>query len=57
MAQIAKGEPAPHDAYDLRTALPFETASTAYSWLNRSVAVGVGWREPTGVTCEEHEIL
>lgn len=57
MQRIANGEQVPHDAYYLRTALQFETASTKYSWLNRVVAVGVGKRGPTGVIYEVHEVL
>ena len=57
MQRIAKGEQVPHDAYYLRTALQFETASKTYAWLNRIVAVGVGRRGPTGVVYEVHEIL
>ncbi|MFM9938529.1 MAG: DUF3237 domain-containing protein [Hyphomicrobiaceae bacterium] len=57
MQRIAKGEQVPHDAYYLRTALQFETASKTYAWLNRIVAVGVGKRGPTGVVYEVHEIL
>lgn len=57
MQRIARGEQVPHDAYYLRTALVFETASQKYDWLNRIVAVGVGKRGPTGVVYEVHEIL
>ena len=57
MQRIAKGEQVPPEAYYLRTALRFETASVKYNWLNRVVAVGVGKRFPTHVIYEVHEIL
>ena len=57
MARIAAGEAVAPEEYYLRTVLQFETASETYDWLNRILAVGVGRREPNGVTYDVFEIL
>ncbi|KPK08182.1 MAG: hypothetical protein AMJ64_04090 [Betaproteobacteria bacterium SG8_39] len=57
MQRIAKGESVPPDAYYLRTALVFETASKQYDWMNRIVGVGVGRREPGAAVYEVFEVL
>lgn len=57
MARIAAGEDVGPEEYYLRTALQFETASETYDWINRILAVGVGRREPDGVTYDVYEIL
>jgi hypothetical protein len=43
--------------YYFRVAPFFETASETYHWLNRTVAVGVGWLTKTGVAYDVHEVL
>ena len=57
MQRIAAGELVPPDAYTLRTALVFETASRKYDWINRVVAVGVGRREPGAAIYDVFEVL
>lgn len=57
MARIAAGEDVPPEEYYLRTTLQFETAAEPYDWLNRILAVGVGRREPNGVTYDVYEVL
>jgi len=56
-ARIARGEQVAPSDYYLRTAPFFETSSTKYSWLNKIVSVGIGERQPDGVTYEVFEIL
>ena len=57
MARIAAGEDVPPSEYYLRTTLQFETSSEKYDWINRVLAVGIGRREPDGVTYDVYEIL
>jgi hypothetical protein len=57
MARIEANQPVRQDEYYLRNVPTFETASAAYEWLNRIVAVGVGRREPQAVACTIYEIL
>ena len=57
MARIAAGEEGSPEEYYLRTTLRFETASETYDWINRVLAVGIGRREPNGVTYDVYEIL
>jgi hypothetical protein len=56
-ARIARGEQVPSADYYLRTAPFFETSSPKYAWLNKIVSVGVGERQPDGVSYEVFEIL
>jgi hypothetical protein len=56
-ARLARGEPVPASDYYLRTQPRFETSARQYDWLNRIVAIGVGERQPRGVTYEVFEIL
>lgn len=56
-ARIARGEPVGPSEYYLRTAPFFETSSTKYAWLNKIVSIGIGERQPNGVTYEVFEIL
>lgn len=57
MARIEADQPVGDDEYYLRNVPTFETASAAYEWLNRIVAVGVGRREPRAVAYTIYEIL
>jgi hypothetical protein len=56
-ARVARGERVPASEYYLRTTPFFETADPRYAWLNGIVAVGVGDRQPDGVSYEVFEIL
>jgi hypothetical protein len=56
-ARIARGEQVGPSDYYLRTAPFFETSSPKYAWLNKIVSVGIGERQPNGVTYEVFEIL
>lgn len=44
-----RGEPVEPEEYYFRVTPRYETAAPAYEWLNRTVAIGVGERTPTGV--------
>ena len=56
-ARIARGERVGPSEYYLRTAPFFETSSSKYAWLNKIVSVGIGERQPDGVSYEVFEIL
>jgi len=56
-ARIARGEEVPSTDYYLRTAPSFETSSAKYAWLNKTVSVGIGERQPSGVSYDIFEIL
>jgi hypothetical protein len=56
-ARIARGERVAPSDYYLRTAPFFETSSSTYAWLNKMVSIGMGERQPDGVTYEVFEIL
>jgi hypothetical protein len=56
-ARIARGEVVASSEYYLRTAPFFETSSPSHDWLNRIVSVGIGERNPEGVSYEVFEIL
>ena len=57
MQRIADGEEVDPEAYYLRNAPFFETASERYSWLNRIVAVSVGSRRAGAAVYDVHQIL
>jgi hypothetical protein len=44
LARIARGEQVDPALYYFRVQMTFETASTSYNWLNRSIAVGSALR-------------
>lgn len=56
-ARIARGERVGGSEYYLRTAPFCETSSPKYAWLNKIVSVGIGERQPDGVSYEVFEIL
>jgi hypothetical protein len=56
-ARIACGERVAASDYYLRTAPFFETSSPQYAWLNQIVCIGIGERQPDGVSYEVFEIL
>jgi hypothetical protein len=57
LQRILYGEAVDPAAYYLRTTPVFETAAEKYGWLNRTVAVGIGERQPSGLGYEVYAIL
>ncbi|MDA1100475.1 MAG: DUF3237 domain-containing protein [Proteobacteria bacterium] len=57
MERIAQAQAVRPEEVYLRTALFFETDSTAHDWLNRTVAIGVGRREPQAAVYDVYEVL
>ena len=57
MERLARGEEVPASAYYFRTAPIFETGAAAYLWLNKIIAVGTGYRRPTGPVYTVYEVL
>lgn len=57
MARLNRGESVDASEYYFRTAPFFETGSENYAWLNRIVAVGTGYRVPTGPVYTVYEVL
>jgi hypothetical protein len=55
--RIARGEQVTASDYYLRTAPFFETSSPKYAWLNTIVSIGMGERQPDGVTYTVFEVL
>jgi len=55
--RLNKGERVPSEDYYFRMAPVFETGSEAYGWLNRSLFVATGNREPSGPVYQIYEIL
>jgi hypothetical protein len=49
MARLLRGETVPPERVYFRTAPVFETAAPAYAWLQRSLFVGLGERQPAAV--------
>ena len=47
--RLAEGDTVDRDAYYFRTAFTFDTAATAYAFLNGIVAIGLGQRTPAGM--------
>lgn len=57
MARIEKGEAVDPASYYFRIQPLFETASPAYDWLNRVIAIGIGYRRADGVIYSVFEVL
>ncbi|WP_421846438.1 DUF3237 domain-containing protein [Novosphingobium sp.] len=57
LASLARGEPVDPQAYYFRTTARFTTSAAQYDWLNRVIAIGIGYRLPTGPLYSLHEIL
>lgn len=57
MARIAAGEIVDSSEYYHRSTPYFETSSPKYAWLNRIVAVGIGWRKADHAGYDIFEIL
>lgn len=49
MARLLRGEPVPPERVYFRTTPVFETAAPAFSWLTRTVFLGMGERDPDAV--------
>lgn len=56
MARLAKGDNIDPSLYYFRTAMRFETADPAASWLNRIVAIARGAREARAVRLDVYEV-
>jgi hypothetical protein len=56
MARVNKGEDIDPSSYYFRTNPVFETASV-YNWLNGILAIGTGYRTPSGVIYSLFEVL
>ena len=57
MARLDRGEGVAPDLYYFRTTPRFETASTNYDWMNRILAIGLGFRDAGAVIYSVFEIL
>jgi Protein of unknown function (DUF3237) len=57
LARIDRGELVDPSQYYMRTTGMFETASAAYGWLNRIVAVAIGSRLASGPVYDVYEVL
>jgi hypothetical protein len=55
--RMEKGEAVDPASYYFRTLVTFETAAANYDWLNRLVAVGIGYRQTHGVIYSVFEVL
>ena len=55
--RFAAGEAVDPSEYYFRNAPLFETNAPDYAWLNRIIAVGIGWRDATSVGYRVFEIL
>ncbi|GLR90809.1 DUF3237 domain-containing protein [Bradyrhizobium iriomotense] len=55
--RVNKGEDVDPSTYYFRTNPTFETAAPAHDWLNGIIAVGVGYRTPSGVFYSLFEVL
>jgi len=49
MARLLRGEPVPPERVYFRTAPVFETAAPTHAWLQRSLFLGLGDRQPASV--------
>ena len=57
LARLAAGVTVGADEYYLRIAPSFETGASEHEWLNRVIAVGAGYRLPTGPIYTVFEVL
>jgi hypothetical protein len=57
IARVEKGEAVDPAAYYFRINPVFETAAARYDWLNRVLAIGVGYRRADGVVYSVFEVL
>ena len=56
LARIAQGEIVDPSLYYFRVQMLFETASTTYGWLNRTVAVGAALRTADAVVYDAYRV-
>jgi hypothetical protein len=54
---LARGEQVDPASYYMRTHPRFETGDARYAWLNRTICVGTGAREPDCVRIAIFEVL
>jgi hypothetical protein len=57
ISRIDRGEPLDPALYYFRTSPTFETAAENYAWMNRIIAIGLGYRTADGVIYSVYEIL
>jgi hypothetical protein len=57
IARVEKGEAVDPATYYFRINPVFETAAARYDWLNRVLAIGVGYRRADGVVYSVFEVL
>jgi hypothetical protein len=57
LARVDAGEAVSPDEYYFRTNPMFETASENHAWLNRVLAVGIGFRQQQGAIYSLFEVL
>jgi hypothetical protein len=56
MAQLARGEAVPREAYFFRTLMRFQTGATAWLHLNRAMAIAVGERSANEVRLDVYRV-
>lgn len=56
MAELAKGAKVDPAKYYFRVYLQFETSSSSYAWLNRTLAIGHAMRLEKGVIYDAYAI-
>ena len=54
--RLIKGEPVEDDSYYFRCTPWFETSAPQYDWLNRTIFVGTGGRDPDAVRLSVFEV-
>ncbi len=57
VARIERGEVVDPATHYFRIVPFFETASARYSWLNRIIGIGIGWRHEAGPLYSVFEVL
>jgi len=57
MSRVDKGEPVDPSQYYFRTQAQFETSAPTYDWLNRILAIGIGYRTNQEVVYSLFEVL
>ncbi|WP_102348453.1 DUF3237 domain-containing protein [Bacillus sp. Marseille-P3661] len=55
--KLIKGEQVPADSYYFKTTPTFEVSGDKYSFLNKSIFIGVGTRNPSDVKIQYYEVL
>ncbi|WP_027285491.1 DUF3237 domain-containing protein [Rubritepida flocculans] len=57
LARLAAGEAVPPAEYYFRTLMRFQTAAPEHAWLNRTLAIGVGQRPPSGPRYDVYAVM